>query len=331
MNIMDVSKINLLFAGFSCIDIIKIDNDEISLLGGTAANVASILSMIGLNTNFLQPRYIGYNHHWFENEFKKRKINLIEFKTKDITVPCIIEQLRQESHVFSTTCPICNKKINEIILPQKNNVKDLYEKIIPNLFFYDRISSGIKMIVQKNKTGWNMYEPNSIRIYETFLKNASDADIVKISEESISLKHIEQLKRDLDFSKVMLFIVTSGSNGFRYSFRLGNKLSDWIYTPADIALNFVDSSGAGDWFSAVFLYKFIQKYPIHVDVIDKKVLDSCFKMAAKAASYSCSFVGAQGIFEDKDGIFNMNCILDSKMHVLTNTKITKKGCYFCYK
>lgn len=52
-----MQKNSVICAGLSCIDIIKSEANEEYSIGGTAANVASILSQLGLKVSLLIPQY----------------------------------------------------------------------------------------------------------------------------------------------------------------------------------------------------------------------------------------------------------------------------------
>ena len=64
----------------------------------------------------------------------------------------------------------------------------------------------------------------------------------------------------------------------------------------------VDDSGAGDWLTAVFLHYFLERYPVYSGGLDKEALLEMLDVAKKIAAFKCSFIGAQGIFQDQDGL-----------------------------
>lgn len=326
---LNFKNINVLCAGLSCIDVIRNNNEDFVSLGGTAANVASFMSVLGLHTSFLQADYRCANAAWFFDQFLERGINIIKFNQNSIAVPTIIEELNNGQHKFVTKCPICNKKTNDIKLPTIKNIAKYVKYLDLNLFYYDRISEGIKHIAFQNRNGWNMYEPNSIRVYNTFLKNAETANIIKLSQESIPEKYIEKMRIDLAASNVQILIVSLGADGLKFSYRQNKNLSNWIFLHEYKPPKLVDTSGAGDWLTASFLYMFLQNYPYYSESISDKIIMNCLIQSQKVASYSCSFIGAQNILKDKHGIEQINKVLNSHISILQSNNFINKGCRYC--
>jgi len=327
---MNIKEIKILGAGLSCIDIIKTDKEYI-MLGGTAANVVSILSLLGVQASFLQAKYIGEDGVWLNNEMKKRKVKVINFNHCKIEAPRFVEYLKNGEHYFITLCPECGKKLNVLKLPQISHIKNTYAPDNTlNLFYYDRVSDGIKWLLENNDCGWNFYEPNSFRVYDTFLKNVRTANIVKLSDERISNKYAEKLKEDLGNSAVQLMIVSLGPIGLKYTHKqqLGN-MSEWQYIYTDEMEDVVDSAGAGDWLTAVFLYYFLRVYPYFVDKLDNNILKDCLVKAQKMAALTCLFIGAQGILEDELGIKQINCFLENTVEILKPSRISSTECDYC--
>ena len=331
---INMSDIRVLGSGLLCIDIIKKRaNQEHFLLGGTAANVISILAQLGFNASFLQAEYHGKDGVWILEQIRKRRIKPIIFSRCEWDAPRIVEHLNDGKHSFITTCPNCNKKMSLLKLPQINQVQDVYNKIENlNLFYFDRISDGIKLIANMNNLGWNFYEPNSIRKYDIFLNNVRSANIVKLSEERISFKYAEKLREDLNDSNIQLLVVSLGERGLKFSYKNKcNVMSEWYHIKPDNTKKIIDSAGAGDWLTAIFIYYFLRYYPFYIKGIDKSVIEKCFKNAQQAAALACFFVGAQRIFENKRGVKEMNRMLGSAMNHLPYDEIDLGGCSFCKK
>ena len=88
-----MNSIQVLGAGFCCIDIIHTDKSTLTSIGGTAANVISILSAMGISVSFIYPRYKNELGEWIENNLDERKVSIIPFTESRQSAPRIIEKL----------------------------------------------------------------------------------------------------------------------------------------------------------------------------------------------------------------------------------------------
>ena len=312
----------------TCIDIIKYGERSKIALGGTAANVMSFLSMFkNFKVSILLPKN---NNNFFANEFKKRNIKVIEFRAKDINTPIIIENLTDNAHNFTSLCPHCKNNLKSIDLPGRKDANSIFiETDYYNLFFYDRISLGIKKIAKKNIKGWNFYEPNSMENYKTFIDNARFSNIVKFSNDRISESNIKNMLFDLQISNVLIVIITMGSEGLKYSIRVNGVLSEWIYIKPYKLDNITDASGAGDWLSTSFLFQLINRYPFCTDEISGDMVFEFLDKSQRIAAESCQYIGAHGLLETKKATDNINNILNSNIYPLNVFSYTKIFCPFC--
>lgn len=320
---------NVLLAGFSCIDIIKssVSNNKISI-GGTAANVASFLSFIsGKQVSIIIPKM---NNNFLKKELCKRRIDVIEIGSRPSNCPIIIENISYEKHTFISVCPFCNYKIRNIKLPSHSDFLNNRSRMeFPLFFFYDRISPGIKSIVNSNAHGWNFYEPNSLRSYTSFIDNAKSADIIKFSSDRISERQTNSIINDLQNSKVKMIIITLGTGGLKYSVRGKNGLCNWIIIDSIKCVNTIDSSGAGDWLSSVLINDLIDYYPQGSTLIEPKTICPTLLKAQRIASKSCEYLGAHGICESREGVDYINHVLKTNSHkqnVFTNGSLRCPNC-----
>ncbi len=311
----DSLKLKVLGAGLACIDLIRYEKKESSALGGTAVNVISTLSLLGYDASFLYADYKGKDSEYLKAEILKRKIRLIEFASSTLDAPRIVEYLDNGRHRFYTTCPECGKKLNEIQLPELRHVKEQIKEIgEANLFYFDRISAGIKWLAEQNSNGWNFYEPNSTRLYNTLLANSKYADILKLSADRIPNNYIEKLRVEIGLMGPKLLIVSLGPSGLKYSIKQKNgSMSDWVYLDMRENVEVVDSSGAGDLLASIFLYFFLKEYPYYAEILDEAKVTKFLLDAQSVAPISCKFVGAQGILESVEGVASLNLLLNSSV------------------
>lgn len=325
----------VLGTGFLCVDIIQRQECREIALGGTAANVLSILSKLGQQVVFVSADYEDAWGEWLKVALNARNIDVYSFSKSRTAAPRVIEILdeRTGEHHFQTVCPVCGRNLSKVILPDRVHVKDgLVEHIEKaNVFYYDRISPGIREIAARNQTGWNFYEPNSCRSYRVFLDSLRGANILKFSQSRVPRVYTERLIDDLQSSEIQLIIVTMGAGGFRFSFReTDGRLSKWIEVLPERVKNMVDDSGAGDWLTAVFLYYFLERYPVYSGKLDREVLLGMLNAAKKIAALKCSFIGAQGIFQDQDGVEVLNRRLSADITLVSDEALDwGKGCPRC--
>ena len=332
---MKKCNLSILGAGFACVDIIRHPNKDIIMLGGTAANVLTILSLLGLKTEFLTAKYCGQSGTFIENAFLTRGVRCVSFTYTKKQVPKIIEGLNNGKHFFITTCPKCGQELVRCNLPTLSQMKKIekqYNKS-PNIFFFDRISEGIRDCARKNKDGWNVYEPNSCRIYSNLISGIRRANIVKYSEDRISAKFTENIIRDLADTDVVLLIVTMGERGIKYLYRKNNgEFSDWNYIKAVPIDEVIDSSGSGDWLTAIFLYLLLKKYPAYISSLDGQYIRQCLTEAQKYAAQNCSFIGAQGMLKEQYIVDQINSELNANVNKVCDSKINwEYDCDFCFR
>ncbi len=112
--------------------------------------------------------------------------------------------------------------------------------------------------------------------------------------------------------------------------RTGNRLSKRIAVPPKRVENMVDDSGAGDWLTAVFLHYFLERYPVYSGGLDKEALLEMLNAAKEIAALKCSFIGAQGIFQDQDGLETLNRRLSADVTPVSDGTLDwGEGCPCC--
>lgn len=331
---MKKGNLSILGAGFACLDIIRLQKKNIVMLGGTAANVLTILSLFGLRTEFLTVRYYGQSGEFIESAFGNRSVKCISFADTKNQAPKIVEGLEDGKHFFVTTCPKCGRNLVKCNLPTLSQITKIereYNKS-PNIFFFDRISEGIKECAIQNKGGWNVYEPNSCRIYSNLINGIRVANIVKYSDDRISAKITDNIVRDIRDTNVALLIVTMGEEGIKYIYRTETgEFSDWNYIAAVLIDKVMDSSGSGDWLTAVFLYLLLKKYPFYTANLNGHYIEQSLKEAQKYAAQNCSYIGAQGMLREQCVVDKINFELDGKIKPIFDPTINwEYDCDYCF-
>ena len=317
-----MQTISIICAGLSCIDIIKSKAGEEYSIGGTAANVATVLSQLGSKVSLLIPRYNDLFCDLLFEQLQLRKIHTIEFGNSKYSTPRIIEHCNDGKHTFETRCSMCGKILTKLTLPSPANIQKIDDYAWQNLnaFFFDRISDGIRVGIQSahSSRAWVYYEPNCCRQFSTFCNNVAQADIAKFSAEAIPQSYIAKLSSTLGKqSRTRLLIVSEGSAGLKYALKSTNgNFERWIHLDSSAISNIADTSGAGDWLTASFLWLFLNKYPKVQSELSSNVIRQLLADAQGIASQSCLYLGAQGIFSSVEGIAFLRDQFNRDIHIL---------------
>ena len=330
-----MQKISIIGAGLSCVDIIKSGRDTTYDFGGTAANVTCALSRLGMNASLLVPHYGDRYADSLIEEFRHQKINVVEFKRSRAATPCIIELCGLHGeHTFETVCPTCGTKLNHLILPTATDIRKLGSRLWEdaNVFFFDRISEGIKVGIRKAKEAgvWTYYEPNSCRQYSAFYNNVAQVDIVKFSGVRIPSAYADQLLLDLDeAAQTKLIIVSQGEKGLKFSLKADNgRFNEWIYLKAVTIQNLIDTSGAGDWLTATFLWYFLREFAHTREMLSLNRIFKFLQDAQTVSAHSCQYTGPRGMLKSSDGIAFLNHYFNCDMLLLAGNRMEESK-YIC--
>ncbi|MDY0278187.1 MAG: PfkB family carbohydrate kinase [Acholeplasma sp.] len=298
-------KDKILGTGFIGMDIIKYDNRNIYLPGGTCANVISVLAYSGWDASLIKANYYDNWNVYINGLLSELNIKMLNLKKSNKQTPRVIQTIDEGLHKFYTICPQCGRKLIDLTMPTENDIKKIEPDFFDcKVFFYDRISSGVKYTLEyMNKNNrWTIYEPNNGRFHSTLFANIADARIVKFSSERISVNIANKLLDYLEkrSSKTLLVIVTHGENGVSFTSRhTGGKFSMWSNIEPIRFKKIIDTSGAGDWLTAGFLDGFIKNYPFVTDNIRIDDVKSFLFDGQLFSKICCENIGALGKLFDK--------------------------------
>lgn len=315
--------------GFACIDYIKTDKSILCDIGGTCANVLSFLSFLGWESHIWMPEYAeNYLSDWL----KDRGVCIEYFTKTKKSVPVVIQvpDRIKKTHRFLTRCPECGSRLAEICLPTRKHMQ--VSSKIPGLFFCDRISEGIvhHALEVAEAGGITMYEPNGLRTYNQLLANCRKFHIVKFSEEKIPAQWQQNLLNDVKKENVKLIIVTKGKKGLKFA-----TAKKWMWTEVNGVshMDEQDSSGAGDWLTAVFLNCYISQISNENDIFDHDIVYTGLQSAMKAAELSCKEVGAHGILHSRKRISELEDIIGASLsdQILARKIYGNVICPYCHR
>lgn len=288
-------------SGLISLDILIKGNDIRNLsyyVGGSCGNVMMILSHMGwdsypiarLSNNKHSSRLVS---DLIENGIK---IDFIT-QTKDGSTPIIIQRNLMDKdgnpkHKFELVDPKTGQFFPRFKSITKNIAKELIEQssIIPNVFYFDRVTPGILSLVEyyKSKGTLIVFEPSSMGGDAQFNKAIKFVDILKFSDQRIS--SYEDIYKK---TSIPLEIKTMGMNGLIY--RCNFIDSKWYHLNPFSINHLVDSSGAGDWTTAGIIYYLNKKYHGHLSNLAINDIEDVLNFAQKLGALNCTFEGARGL------------------------------------
>lgn len=286
-------------AGLVCLDIL-INNDNrrpISYyVGGTCGNVMMILSYMGW-TSYPIARLddTKYTTRLIE-DLKRNNLKTDYISTDNGTTPVIIQRnIVDKDGVPTHKFEIKNNKgrfflnFSSLTIKQADKIIDSIS-FIPAIFFFDRISPAIIKLANyfRNKGSIIYFEPSCKITAKNFFKCVDLSDIIKFANQRIN---------DIQFTsnyKNKLFIQTLGSNGLIFKF----KDYEWKQISGVKNSFIVDTSGAGDWTTSIFINQIFSKNIDSIDNLNLEFIENSLMLSQKYASLSCSYEGARGMMSE---------------------------------
>lgn len=326
--------------GLICSDIIFYGDERIISNGGTCANVLSILSLLDWNVIALKPKYEDDLDRFVEANLDYFGVKISHYKYEKKSSPRVIELLNKTRHSYLTYCPKCNRKILNLshIGNNRINVNSVLEGI--DIFFYDRISNGIRDIVEmvNNDGGMSFYEPNGCRNFSILIDDCLNASIVKFSKTNIPMSIAEKIRNKASEYETKIIIVTDGEDGLIFSHKSTNgDMTEWQRIPPFKSDKIIDTSGAGDWLTAGFINYLITSWDKpYININENDIVHSLMK-AREYSKLCCASIGAQGVFLSEDLMDDFirisNSMIEKKKLVeklKSNAVDTSNGCDICY-
>jgi fructokinase len=291
--------------------------------GGSCGNVLTILSYFGWDSYPIARLSNNVAADLLMQDFSKWQVKdgLLTF-TEDGSTPIIIHRILKDKlgtpkHRFEfrnpedgsylpSYKPCLAKSVPSIVIQSPK----------PNIFFFDRINrASIDLAKEYKSKGAIIYfEPSSAKDVNGFRKCLEIADVVKFSEDRIpeydSLQPIATTK---------LEIQTLGAKGIKYRKKGASK---WIFVSGYAIENVIDSAGAGDWFTAGFLYWLFRR-KVDISKIPNELLLEALNFGQVSGSLNCTFEGARGLMYNvnrNDLVLLIEHLVSSGIKIIPPTK-----------
>ncbi len=282
--------------GLAVLDIIQVRGESAPRYqaGGTCANVTAILAYLGWNCR-LYSRIAG---DWAGQRLIKDLSQYgvaCDSLTSDLAeTPKIVEKLNPSTgkHHFRFNCPACGRyfpRYRSLTIEQSKLADSSLQDA--KVFFFDRISPANLRLARlaKNEGCLAVFEPSMIKPDPQFQEAVRMSHIVKYSHQQTT-DGLRSVLPEEDMP--LLEIETLGSEGVRY--RISGK-KRWFPALPSNDIRPVDTTGAGDWLTASFVYALEQQCISLVDELtNKKRIRDALVWSQLLAAHNCQYVGAHG-------------------------------------
>ena len=278
-----------LCAGYMPLDVIDDGTPVRRRAGGTAGNVAAILSFLGWDAALAGRIGDESAGDEFVADLARAGVDcrLID-RTPGALTNRLIHHISAGRHSYLYTCPRCAQKLprsRPLTLEQVAAVVEARPD--PDVYFFDRANPATVALAEcYAKTGsMVVYEPSTPASAELLRRAIAVATIVKGSVE-----HGPRLMgSEDDVRQDQIRVITHGAEGARFRIGTGRWHEVGVFEAP-----VVDASGAGDWTTAGMLYFLAgERTP------SEKELREAILFGHSFASLNCAVPGARGLMEGR--------------------------------
>lgn len=274
---------SLVAAGYVPLDIIIYNNRLWHAAGGTAGNVAAILSFLGARTAVAGDAGDDLAGQRVRRDLQKANVDVSQFRlSARIRTPRLIHRITSGNHHFEFRCPSCQQPFPFSRPLTTRRASEVARAIAPpDVCFIDRLNPGTLLLAEQ------LHARGSSVVFEPSRPARPDLErrILKVAR-LIKFAHDRRPDlEDADSGRGQIWIETSGAMGARY--RVGG--SKWYRSPA-FPYPVVDAGGAGDWTTAGLVHT--------LDLSVRATLPSvgdALRWAQALAAVSCGAPGARGL------------------------------------
>ena len=272
-----------LVAGYVPLDIVCYRGQMWRAAGGTAGNVAAILSFLGWDSRIVADLGDDLAGHEVKRDLMSANVSVDLLRlVKDRKTPRLIHEIGSHGHRYRFSCPSCHRRFPSSRPLLRDRAEELIRmQIQPDVYLFDRLNTGTVLLAE------HFANAGSLVIFEPSVRGR-----LELTERALDSSHIVKRADDRDpgfnstlARKHQVWIVTNGSEGAR--FRVGS--GTW-YRSKSYASSIVDAGGAGDWMTAGL---------IHVLRSEGSLADAAVRRALRwaqaLAAVSCRTPGARGL------------------------------------
>jgi len=277
------SSQSLVAAGYTPLDIIAYNNRFWHAAGGTAGNVAAILSFLGARTAVAADVGDDLAGQRVRRDLQKANVDVSQLRLNArIRTPRLIHRITATGHRFEFRCPICKHPFppsRPLTISRAEEVAKAIEA--PDVCFIDRINPGTIVLAEQfhERGSAVVFEPSRVARLDLESRILTIARLVKFAHDR---------RPDLENASPQcgqVWIETCGASGARY--RVG--ATKWHNSPA-FPYPVIDAGGAGDWTTAGLVHT--------LDLTTRATLPrvgDALRWAQALAAVSCGAPGARGL------------------------------------
>jgi fructokinase len=289
-------------AGLVALDVILNGNPATSpklSAGGSCGNVLSILGYLGwesfpiarLANNRASEELLKDLNRW---HIQTKHLHLNE----DGSTPIIIHRIKRDKegkpiHRFEFKDPETGSWLPQLKPITKSVATGVLQgKIIPRVFYFDRINPGTYELAKNLKAQGTIifFEPSSIKEKNEFEKFLEVTDILKFSNE-----RLPDYKILFGSPKCFIEIETRGKQGLLYRTKIHSDAIKWHAIPGFQLGEIQDSAGAGDWCTAGIIHLLCMGEYKNLLKTSLMLLNKALMFGSALGAMNCFYDGARGL------------------------------------
>lgn len=274
-------------AGYMPLDVIHTTAGTVDRqAGGTAANVAAILAFLGWDAVLAGQAGDDLAGDELLADLHRAGVNTHQvLRAADTSTARLVHTVRPDGHFFSYHCPDCDSRFpRSRPLTLAGAAACAQAHPAPSVFFFDRANRGTLWLAEEyeRRGAVIVFEPSVPANAELLARATTVAHVIKHSDDR-SVGGLDDLQ--IKPRPGQLRIVTHGADGLEL--RVGARRGRRFPALATLA---VDTGGAGDWTTAGFVARAIQR-----GSLDPDNLGDALRFGQALAAVSCAAVGARGL------------------------------------
>jgi fructokinase len=280
-------KPSVVCAGYMPLDVIMTEDGLVARrAGGTAANVAAILSFLGWQASLAGQTGDDTAGMTLTADLASAGVDVTHVhRGSGVATPRLIHSVRRDGHSFRWSCPACRERLPRSRPLTVEGAQRLIAAVPrTSVYFFDRANAGTLALAEHYAEQGSVivYEPSVPANAELLRRAASVANVIKHSDDR-SVGGLEDLAITPRASQVR--IVTHGAQGLELRVGAGRPRR-----LAALPARSVDSGGAGDWTTAGLLARAVGPTGLE----QSRVVDA-LRFGQALAALSCAAPGARGL------------------------------------
>lgn len=264
-------------SGFIVLDLLVHNSSLTAHVGGTAANVAINLAVLGWKSGVSALLGNDRAGSIILRQFQEYGVDTTGVILRDdVKTPVVIHEVLGNRHRFKFSCPVCGSKYPKFRPLPVSALPDIHDA---DVYFFDRASA------YAMHAAMQVREQGSVVVFEPGTPGRAEA-----TSQMTDLAHLFRVSGALADPAVTAAtqVIGMAENGVK--FRTND--SDWVRSPSKLSAPPVDAGGAGDWLTAGIIHRLGAAGILHAD---REELSDAVEFGQRLAGISCRYVGTRGM------------------------------------